>query len=100
MNRFEYLQTDINDSIFIENEKQLKKYQKKLRQSKNPDKIKEFKCAIDEYNFIHMKKASIYKKDVKTKSIVKDIETDNDILDEAIKENKIESKIRDQAKDV
>jgi hypothetical protein len=88
MNNFNYLENDINDSIFIENEKQLKKYKKKLRQSKNPDKIKEFKDAINEYNFRHAKITNIYKKDPITKSIIKDIDTDNDILDKAISENK------------
>tara|TARA_B110001469_G_scaffold79146_1_gene74874 strand:+ start:1825 stop:2727 length:903 start_codon:yes stop_codon:yes gene_type:complete len=89
MNNFNYLENNINDSIFIENEKQLKKYQKKLRQSKNQEKIKEFTDAIEEYIYRHRKTTSIDKKiSNKTKSTVKVIETDEEILDKAINENK------------
>ena len=72
-----------NDSIFIENEKQLKKYQKKIRLSKNLHKILEFQDAIEEYHFRH-RKLIIKKKD---KTIKNKINSDNDLIDKAIQEN-------------
>ena len=83
MNHFECLQTDTDDSIFIENAKQLKKYQKKLRQSKNTFKIRQFEQAINEYHSRCEK--NTFKIAKKKKHIV---ESEDDILNKAIQENK------------
>lgn len=84
MNQFECLQTDTDDSIFIENAKQLKKYQKKLRQSKNTFKIRQFEQAINEYHS-RCEKKNTFKIAKKKKHIV---ESEDDILNKAIQENK------------
>jgi hypothetical protein len=84
MNNFDCLTTYTNDSIFIENEKQLKKYQKKLRQSKNILKIRQFEQAINEYHSRCEKKNTL--KIAKKKKHI--VESDDDILNKAIQENK------------
>ena len=80
---FECLENFSNNSIFIDNEKQLKKYRKKIRLSNNPCKIKEFQDAIKEYEYRN-KKLVIKKKH---KLIKNKVESDDYILDKAIEEN-------------
>ena len=85
MNTFQCLENslDSNDSIFIEDAKDLKKYQKKLRQSKTPQKSKLFQDAIDEYHFYHRK--VIKNKNIKTMKTK--VVSDDELLDKAIREN-------------
>jgi len=85
MNTFQCLENrlDSNDSIFIEDAKDLKKYQKKLRQSKTQQKSKEFQDAIDEYHFRHHK--LVKNKNIKTMKTK--VVSDDELLDKAIQEN-------------
>lgn len=74
---------DSNDSIFIEDTTELKKYQKKLRHSKTPQKSKEFQDAIDDYHFRHQK--VVKNKNIKT--MKNKVVSDDELLDKAIREN-------------
>lgn len=84
MNSFQCLAKESDDSIFIEDANQLKKYKKKLKYCKTSQKSRDFQNAIDDYN---LRNEKYVKKVMKSKKVTVKTESDHDILEKAIQEN-------------
>ena len=66
MNSFQCLANESDDSIFIEDANQLKKYKKKLKYCKTSQKSRDFQNAIDDYN---LRNEKYVKKVMKSKKV-------------------------------